>query len=402
MRYRLITVVACLVIHLTLMNSILKAENCISSWNSPDPDQVYSGSRIWQQSIPLSCQSACAKITVTLQVLNYNDVGTLDLYFSNTDSFDYGEPTLTGRKIGWVGRINVPQNFVSPGWKTMTFSLRLPHLEWLNDNGSIYIALLGPEYFQIGVRAQFKVASSTIETISWDADIDGDGDIDGSDLAELAIDFGCTDGCIADIDGNGVVDENDLFALGDEFTWAGCPLGFYESFNDGSANNWLRTAAFSVADGVFKMNGTTPPQALYQYGYYNKMYDDFSFEASIKQIEGNQGYLSGIFFRSDSNLTNRYSFYISAVGQYTIARTVNGITTQLVPWTTGNFYKGYNVWNRLGITCTGSTLKFFINQSLVETINDNSVSSGLAGLIAVDANTEVTTFHFDDVLLEER
>ena len=56
----------------------------------------------------------------------------------------------------------------------------------------------------------------------------------------------------------------------------------------------------------------------------------------------------------------------------------------------------------MGITCTGSMLKFFINQSLVRTITDTSVSSGVAGLIAVDANTEVTTFHFDDVLLEER
>ena len=76
--------------HLALMNSVLKAEGCVDTWISPDPSQIYEGSGIWQQSLPLSCQSACAKITVTLQVLNYNDVGTLDLYASNTNSFDYG------------------------------------------------------------------------------------------------------------------------------------------------------------------------------------------------------------------------------------------------------------------------------------------------------------------------
>ena len=327
MRYRLITVFVCMFMHLVLMNSVLKAQGCVDTWISPDPSQIYEGSGIWQQSLPLSCQSACARITVTLKVISYNDVGTLDLYSSNTSSFDYGNPTITGRKIGWIGRVNVPQSFVSPGWKTVTFFLRLPHLEWLNDNGSIYLALLGPEYFQSGLRAKFQVDSSTIETIPLNADNDGDGDIDGKDLADLIANYGCTGSCNADFNGDGVVDESDLLAFNDEFAWSGCPLGFYESFNDGFANNWLRTEAFSVADGVFKMNGTTPPQALYQYGYYNQMYDDFSFEASIKQIEGYQGYLAGIFFRSDSNLTNRYSFFITAVGQYTIAKTVNGITT---------------------------------------------------------------------------
>ena len=401
MRYRLITVFVCMFMHLALMNSVLKAESCVGTWISPDPDQIYGGSRIWQQSLPLSCQSACARITVTLKVLNYNDVGSLDLYCSNTSSFDYGNPTLTGKKLGWIGRINVPPSFVSPDWKTVSFTFRLPHIEWLNDNGSAYIALLGPEYFQGGVRAQFQVDSSTIETIPWDADIDDDGDIDGGDLTNLAVDYGCTGSCAADFDANGVVDENDLLAFADEFAWSGCPLGFYESFNDGSANNWLRTAPWSVSDSVYKMNGTQPTQPLWQYGYYNQVFDDFSFEASVKQIEGGQGYVAGIFFRSDS-FNNRYSFFITAVGQYTIVKTVSGVDTILVPWTAGNYFKGYNVWNRLGVTCTGSTLKFFINQSLVETVTDTGMSSGVAGLIAVDSNTEVSTFHFDDVLLEEK
>ena len=325
--------------------------------------------------------------------------GTLDLYCSNTDSFDYGDPTLTGKKMGWIGRI---EHAGSYGWRTVTLSLRLPHFEWLNDNDSIYIALLGPEYFQNGARAQFRVASSTIQTIPWNADIDGDGDIDGSDLANLIANYGCTESCNADFDGNGVVNGNDLIAFSDEFAWSGCPLGFYESFNDGSANNWLRTAGWSVTDGIFKMNGTQPPQAVWQYGYYNQAYDDFSFEASVKQIEGEQGTAAGIFFGSNTTLSNRYNFLLAAVGQYIITKTVNGVTTQLVPWTAGNFYTGYNVWNRLTVTCSGSTLKFFINQVLKNTIDDTSISSGVVGLIAVDYNEDVNVFHFDDVLLEEK
>lgn len=45
-------------------------------------------------------------------------------------------------------------------------------------------------------------------------DIDGDGDIDGYDLALLASQYNvCTNSCSSDIDGDGDVDKNDLSAL---------------------------------------------------------------------------------------------------------------------------------------------------------------------------------------------
>lgn len=395
-----ITVVLLLCISVFRIN----AENCISSWVSPDPDQVHNSVMTWQQSLPVGCSGGCAKIRVTLQVINYNDAGALDLYSSNTDEIDYGDPTgvFNAPKLGWIGRIKVPITVASPGWKTVSFDFRLPHLEWVNDNRTIFLSLEGPLYMVHG--AQFRVASSSIETIEWNADIDGDGDIDGSDLAGLAVNYGCTGNCNADFDGNGVVDENDLVAFGDEFAWSGCPLGFYESFNDGSANNWIRTPAWGVADNAFEMNGSQPPQSLIQYAYYNDTYDNFSFEASVKQTQGEQGYASGLYFRSSSGLTSGYQFLVAAVGAYEIAKVVSGNFTTLVPWTSTSgiaFYTGYNAWNRLRVNCSGSTLQFYINGHLVETLSDSSYQSGVAGVLAVDSSTILNIFNFDDVLLEE-
>ena len=157
-----------------------------------------------------------------------------------------------------------------------------------------------------------------------------------------------------------------LLLFGDEFTWSGCPLGFYESFNDDSANNWLRTAPWSVSDGVYKMIGIhTAARLVCQYCYYNQFFDDFSFEASVKQIEGDQGYRDGNIFQKRFNFNNRYSFFITAVGQYTIVKTVNG--DRLRYWFHGLpviIFTGYNVWNRLGITCTGSTADVFHQSNL--------------------------------------
>ncbi len=96
-----------------------------------------------------------------------------------------------------------------PNFIEFTFVLRKPHLEWLNDNGSIYFALEGPAY--LVNDAQFQVASATIETIAANTDIDGDGDTDGDDLAGLVGDYGCSGTCAADLDGDGIVDESDVY-----------------------------------------------------------------------------------------------------------------------------------------------------------------------------------------------
>jgi hypothetical protein len=60
------------------------------------------------------------------------------------------------------------------------------------------------------------------------ADFDGDGDVDGADLAILSGEYGrCFTGqaCLADAYPDGVVDETDLLFLVDDFGRADCPNG---------------------------------------------------------------------------------------------------------------------------------------------------------------------------------
>ena len=59
-------------------------------------------------------------------------------------------------------------------------------------------------------------------------DFDGDGDVDGSDLAVFAADFGRTDcdtgeECEGDFDKDCYVDESDLAAFAAEFGHTACP-----------------------------------------------------------------------------------------------------------------------------------------------------------------------------------
>jgi len=56
-----------------------------------------------------------------------------------------------------------------------------------------------------------------------EGDFDGDGDVDGSDLAVFTDAFGSSDE-VADLDGDGYVDESDLAAFAAEFGRTDCPI----------------------------------------------------------------------------------------------------------------------------------------------------------------------------------
>jgi hypothetical protein len=92
-------------LQLILLIPQARAENCTSDWASPNPDQLYNEGMVWQRSLPLGCYAGCVKITVTLQVERYNDRGTLDLYCSNTEEIQYGDPdaVFSSPKLGWIG-----------------------------------------------------------------------------------------------------------------------------------------------------------------------------------------------------------------------------------------------------------------------------------------------------------
>jgi hypothetical protein len=60
------------------------------------------------------------------------------------------------------------------------------------------------------------------------ADLDNDQDVDGSDLAVIADEFGITDcisgdPCDADIDNDGDVDDIDIFLFAEDFGRTDCP-----------------------------------------------------------------------------------------------------------------------------------------------------------------------------------
>lgn len=125
-------------------------------------DYYAVGSYTWMHNMPTGCTAYSAEIELVIKVWTFNDYGTLDLICSNTNSFDYGSVTTAPNKPGFISRITRSTCPNSSRFYTLKFSLDSTQRSWLNDNGILYVALIGQPYGMYGFPAQFDLTSSRL------------------------------------------------------------------------------------------------------------------------------------------------------------------------------------------------------------------------------------------------
>jgi hypothetical protein len=135
-------------------------------------------------------------------------------------------------------------------------------------------------------------------------------------------------------------------------------------------------------------------------------------DASIEVSTTNMGVLDnalGIICRY-KNEKNYYFFVISNDGYFGIGKKVNNdIPVYLLPDGSpddsmvpvddvpgGEISTGSN---RLKAICSGNTLAFYVNDILLRTVTDNSLTSGWVGLIASSMGTAGVDVYFDDLVV---
>ena len=211
--------------------------------------------------------------------------------------------------------------------------------------------------------------------------------------------------CACDLNHDGSCDMQDWLMFGEDWGQTNCPVfeGFYEDFNFGEAPNWMDdgSGTWSIEDFVLKMTGSTPASSTVRYSYYDEDFDDFSFQVEVMRTQGSLISSHGMTFRGDGTNDNCYVFHISGNGNYLICKRVSGGNTWLIPgWThSGACHQGYDVWNTLKVVCHSSTLEFYINDTLVESLIDFEFSSGKAGVKAYDVDYDSNIKLFDNAEL---
>ena len=215
--------------------------------------------------------------------------------------------------------------------------------------------------------------SNCSQSPACEGDFDGDFDVDGTDIANMIQDYGRAD-C-------------PRLELTEPFNSAGAPAGW----NDDGSGTWF------VSGGVYRMTGVKPVAGIARFTYYNTIFEDFTFQADITKVQGsfNPG---GLLFRGDGTLNNAYVFRVDADGRYGIARLVSGAQTVFTPMTYSSAIKqGLNVSNTLRVVCHGETIQFYINDQLVNVVEDADLASGRVGVYATDDSTAVNIVQFDNV-----
>jgi len=104
--------------------------------------------------------------------------------------------------------------------------------------------------------------------------------------------------------------------------------------------------------------------------------------ATVTQESGPSQNEMALICRWQDN-ANSIAFAISGEGQYRIVQTLNGQTTELIPWSNSAFIQtGEGATNDLQATCNGSDLTFVVNgETLAQTTDPNPIS-GQAGVVA--------------------
>jgi hypothetical protein len=146
------------------------------------------------------------------------------------------------------------------------------------------------------------------------------------------------------------------------------------------------------------MYGTRPETSVFRFSHYSTAFSNFSFQADVKKVQGNVNTPAGILFRSTGIFDNTYAFRLDTDGNYLIGKRAGGTAALIVPSTYSSaINKGLNVWNTLKVVCHGSMIQFYINDKVVNVIEDSSFSGGQVGVYALDESTATNVVHFDNV-----
>ncbi|MFZ4790049.1 MAG: C1 family peptidase [Candidatus Competibacteraceae bacterium] len=169
------------------------------------------------------------------------------------------------------------------------------------------------------------------------------------------------------------------------FSVSSASSGFNSQFN-GSSTGWVARPGgpWAVTSAVYYTNGVANKWSNTS---YNANFNNFTYTVRMKRADtSGNGYSSGLIVRglpisfdSTNRWNNAYQFLYTQYGNFSVLKSVGGVTTALKSQTTTSSIVRNN-WNTLKVVANGSQLRFYINNVLVWTGSDSSLISGQVGL----------------------
>ncbi len=181
----------------------------------------------------------------------------------------------------------------------------------------------------------------------------------------------------------------------------GGQLALYDPLKDDSeGHQWLPPALLplptSNGNCAFKNGGldaTVDGDANYTVRFHpcittNTAFSDFAYEVHVTLLSGDCG---GVTFRGQGDAF--YYFIVCQDGQYRLVKYVNDQTTPTILKNKSSQYINIslNQDNFIAVWASGATINLYVNEHLIDTIQDTSYSSGQIGVLAKSWNLNTLT-----------
>ncbi len=120
-------------------------------------------------------------------------------------------------------------------------------------------------------------------------------------------------------------------------------------------------------------------------------FSNFAFEVQMKITQGDCG---GLIFRANTSTSTLYYFEVCESGAYKLIKYVDtsgGNAKDLTFNVSPQINNGLNASNLLAVVANGSTLELYVNSQKIDSVDDDSYSHGVLGLVAAStsSSTEV-------------
>jgi len=116
----------------------------------------------------------------------------------------------------------------------------------------------------------------------------------------------------------------------------------------------------------------------------------------MKIIKGDGG---GIILRANTSNNDFYVFLVGQDGSYQLFLcAVNDCNNTKLSGTSSAIKQGLNQTNLIAVIAQKSTIGLFVNHQLIDSVNDNTYSSGLIGVIAIPGLPSASNGHPTEVV----
>ena len=128
----------------------------------------------------------------------------------------------------------------------------------------------------------------------------------------------------------------------------------------------------------------------------NTTVSNFALQVDMSIVSGDSG---GVMFRVDSAIAQYYRFEIGQDGSYSLYLSTNQSSPDqlLLSGSSAAIKTSAGQVNTVTIIANGSSLSFFVNQQLVASKSDTTLTSGNIGLIAHSLSSPSTEVAFSNV-----